>query len=86
MDLAGQPLKYDEMEVFSSAVAKHTSLRLELQLDHGRGYRRAGAADVDPGEVWRRDYVAGSNHLQDVTTVKASDEHYDATIDDNYKC
>ena len=80
IDLAGQPLKYDEMEVFSSAVAKHTSIRLELHLDHGRGYRRAGAADVAPDEPWRRPYVTGSNHLQDVTTVKASDEHYDAKL------
>ncbi len=79
VDLSGQPLKFDEMEVFNSVIARHTSVRLELELDKGRGWRKAGAADVAADEAWRRDYMAGSNYLSDVVSaVKASDEHFDA--------
>ena len=79
VDLCGTPLKFDEMEVFNSVIARHTSVRLELHLDKGKGWRKAGETDVDADEAWRRDYINGSNYISDVVSaVKASDEHFDA--------
>ena len=76
IDLAGAPLKYDQMSVFSDAVARHTSMRLELHTDDGRGWRRAGAAEIPADAGWRDDYVAGAQFLKEQTYVPASEDPY----------
>ncbi len=76
IDLAGAPLKYDQMSVFSDAVARHTSMRLELHTDDGRGWRRAATAEIPPDAGWRGDYVTGAQFLKEHTYVAASEDRY----------
>ena len=70
----GAPLKYDQMAVFSDAVAKHTSIRLQLDVDDGKGWKRMDAASVNHDEPWRKDYVLGAQFLKDNTYVAASED------------
>ena len=75
----GAPLKYDQMAVFSDAVAKHTSIRLQLDIDDGKGWKQIEAASVGHDEPWRQDYVAGAQFLKDNTYVAASEEFHTRT-------
>ena len=70
----GAPMKYDQMKVFSGAVAKHTSIRLQLDIDDGKGWKRMEGAAVGQDEPWRQDYAAGAQFLQDNVYVAASEE------------
>jgi hypothetical protein len=84
VDLAGVPLKYDQLKVFEDIIGTQ-AVRLELDLPgpDGRGWSRSGhsvdtAADADLGPAWRKAIQLGSRHVLEETWVPANDPHLDA--------
>ena len=81
---AGHPLKYDDLTILESAVAS-THVRLELDVQHGNGWRRTGSyidtqGEDGLGDAWREDISQGARHILQMTYVPAGDEHYDARV------
>ena len=77
-------MKYDQMSVFESIVAKqHVRVDIDVPREGGRGWRRTVSSfDLDSqqdlGESWRRDLQAGTAYMLQETLVKANDAHIDA--------
>ena len=81
---AGHPLKYDDLAILESAVAS-THVRLELDVQHGKGWRRTGTyidthGEDGLGDAWCEDISQGARHILQMTYVPAGDEHYDARV------
>ena len=85
-DPDGHPMKYDQMAVFESIVAKsHVRIEVDVPGKGGRGWRRAASSfeldsQQDLGESWRRDLQAGTAYMLQETIVKANDAHIDAKV------
>ena len=77
-------MKYDQMSVFESIVAKsHVRIEIDVPGEGGRGWRRSASSfeldsQQDLGESWRRDLQAGTAYMLQETIVKANDAHIDA--------
>ena len=77
-------MKYDQMSVFESIVAKqHVRIEIDVPGEGGRGWRRSASSieldsQQDLGEAWRRDLQAGTAYMLQETLVKANDAHMDA--------
>ena len=86
----GHPMKYDQMSVFESIVAKqHVRIEIDVPGEGGRGWRRSASSfeldsQQDLGESWRRDLQAGTAYMLQETIVKANDAHIDAKV--VYEC
>ena len=81
---AGHPLKYDDLTILESAVAS-SHVRIELDVQHGKGWRRTGISIDTQGEdglgdAWCEDISLGARHILQMTYVPARDEHYDARL------
>ena len=85
-DPDGHPMKYDQMSVFESIVAKqHVRIEIDVPGEGGRGWRRSASSfeldlQQDLGEAWRRDLQAGTAYMLQETLVKANDAHMDAKV------
>ena len=79
-------MKYDQMAVFESIVAKsHVRIEVDVPGEGGRGWRRSASSfeldsQQDLGESWRRDLQAGTAYMLQETLVKANDAHMDAKV------
>ena len=77
-------MKYDQLSVFESIVAKqHVRIEIDVPGEGGRGWRRSASSfeldsQQDLGESWRRDLQAGTAYMLQETIVKANDAHIDA--------
>lgn len=85
-DPDGHPMKYDQMSVFESIVAKqHVRIEIDVPGEGGRGWRRSASSieldsQQDLGEAWRRDLQAGTAYMLQETLVKSNDAHMDAKV------
>ena len=85
-DPDGHPMKYDQMSVFESIVAKqHVRIEIDVPGEGGRGWRRSASSieldsQQDLGEAWRRDLQAGTAYMLQETLVRANDAHMDAKV------
>ena len=79
-------MKYDQMSVFESIVAKqHVRIEIDVPGEGGRGWRRSASSieldsQQDLGEAWRRDLQAGTAYMLQETLVKSNDAHMDAKV------
>ena len=79
-------MKYDQMAVFESIVAKsHVRIEVDVPGEGGRGWRRSASSFEldswqDLGEAWRKDLQAGTAYMLQETLVKANDAHMDAKV------
>ena len=79
-------MKYDQMSVFESIVAKsHVRIEIDVPGEGGRGWRRSASSfeldsHQDLGEAWRKDLQAGTAYMLQETLVKANDAHMDAKV------
>ena len=75
MDPDGHPLKYNQMEVYESIVARQ-SVRVEVDVpgEGGRGWRRAVSSfemdtQADLDDKWKEDLATGARHMLQETWV-----------------
>ena len=69
VDPDGHPLKYNQMEVYESIVARQ-SVRIEVDVpgEGGRGWRRTASSfemgeQADLDDKWKEDLAAGTRHM-----------------------
>jgi hypothetical protein len=77
VDPDGHPLKYNQMDVYESIVAKQ-SVRIEVDVpgEGGRGWRRAAStfemdAQADLDDKWKEDLAGGARHMLQETWAQS---------------
>ena len=75
VDPEGHPLKYDQMGVYQSILAKQ-SVRIDLDIPghEGRGWKRSGssfelATQPDLDDTWKEDISTGASYMLQETWV-----------------
>ena len=85
VDCQGFPMKYDQMGVMESVVARQVC-RIQVDVPRGGGgWRRTNGVidtqdDPDLNDEWRRDLANGARYMLQETLVKHGEPHYDAKV------
>lgn len=85
VDYDGHPIRYNQLTVFEDIVAKHKSVRFDVEAVHdGRSWKRAHSSlEIDEGTLddsMREKLAGGARALKEDTFVKANDPHMDAKV------
>ena len=84
MDYDGLPIRYDALKVLENVVARHKSVRFDLEAVHdGTSWRRAhSSVDVEEdllNDGFREQLAGSARAVREDTFVRAGDPHLDAT-------
>ena len=77
VDLDGHPLRYNQLEVYESLVAKQfVRIEVDVPREGGRGWKRSASAfeldcQKDLGDRWKQDLAAGARYMLKETWVSS---------------
>ena len=69
VDLDGHPLRYNQMEVYETFVAKQfVRIEVDVPNEEGRGWKRSASSfeldsQKDLGDKWKQDLAAGAKYM-----------------------